>query len=120
MSKILIVDDAKLMRRIIRKTLMQSGEYLIIEAEDGESAIELFKATKPDLVTMDITMNIKNGIDAAREILNLNPCAKIIMVSALGKEESLKQCVRMGVSDFIVKPFSQERVLTAVTNVLNN
>ncbi len=120
MNNILIVDDAKLMRSMIKNILIKSGEYNIMEAEDGESALELYRATHPDLVTLDITMDIKNGVDAAREIFKLNPAAKVIMITALGQEEFLKQCVSLGVSDFIVKPFTRDRILAAVSGALNN
>jgi two-component system chemotaxis response regulator CheY len=117
--KIMIVDDAKLMRGLIKKALSAIPEVLLLEAENGAEGVELYKATKPDLVTMDITMDYKNGVEAAREILQTDPSAKIIMVTALGQENLLKESVDLGVKDFIVKPFSQERLLAAVGKVLN-
>lgn len=118
MSKILIVDDAKLMRNMIKNILIKNGDHQIIEATNGQDAIEVFKAVKPALITMDITMDVKNGVDAAKEILSIDPKAKIIMVTALGQEEFLKECIAMGVNDFIVKPFNEDRVLKAVEKVL--
>ncbi len=119
MRKILIVDDASLMRSMIKGALLsEDKEITVLEAKNGDEAIELYKVTKPDLVTMDITMDIKNGVDAAKEILQLDKNAKIIMITALGQEEYLKECVAMGVKDFIVKPFTKERIIAAVTKTL--
>jgi two-component system, chemotaxis family, chemotaxis protein CheY len=116
--KILIVDDAKLMRSMIKNAVKDLPGILMLEAANGDEAVELFKATKPDLVTMDITMEYKNGVDAAKEILKTDPSAKIIMVTALGQENLLKECIEMGVKDFIVKPFTPDRIKSAVTKVL--
>lgn len=118
MSKILIVDDAKLMRSMIKNILTSEEGNTILEAKDGESAVELYKAIKPDLVTMDITMDLKNGVDAAREILKYDSKAKIVMITALGQEKFLQECVSFGVKDFIVKPFTKERVLSAISKAL--
>lgn len=118
MSKVLIVDDAALMRAMIKNTISSMGDFTIIEAKNGEESIQLYKATQPDLVTMDITMDVKNGVQAAREILSIDPGAKIIMITALGQEHLLKECIAIGVKDFIVKPFTNERVISAITNAL--
>lgn len=119
MCKILVVDDAKLMRSMINKTLAQYSENIVLEAKDGIDAISMYKLMKPDVVTMDITMNCKNGIDAAKEIIEYDPDAKIVMVTALGKENLLKECVRAGVKDYIVKPFTSERLLSALKKALH-
>jgi two-component system chemotaxis response regulator CheY len=116
--KILIVDDAKLMRGIIKKAFEDVPGLTILEAENGDAGVRLYEATKPDLVTMDITMDYKNGVEAAREILRMNPSARIIMVTALGQEGLLKECVALGVADFIVKPFTKDRILTAAGKAL--
>ncbi len=84
MKKILIVDDAKLMRNMIKNMIAQKEDHKFLEASNGEDAVDLYKATKPDLVTMDITMDIKNGVDATKEILKHDPKARIIMITALG------------------------------------
>ena len=118
MSKILIVDDAALMRTMIKNALLSDKKHLILEAKNGDAAVELYKATSPDIVTMDITMDIMNGVDAAKDILNFDKKAKIIMITALGQEQYLKECIGAGVKDFIVKPFTKERVVSAVNTVL--
>jgi two-component system chemotaxis response regulator CheY len=119
MGKILIVDDAKLMRNIIRTALQENGNFKIVEAQNGKDAVILYKKEKPDIVTMDITMEEKNGVDAAKEILEFDPDAKIIMVTSLGQEKLLQECVKAGVSDYIVKPFSKERITSSVLNSLS-
>jgi len=118
-KKILIVDDAKLMRNMLKNILSQHYEYVILEAENGEDAVELYKVAKPIFVTMDITMDIKNGVESAKEILEYDPNAKIIIITALGQDKMLKECIKLGVKDFIVKPFTKERVLSAVSKLLN-
>jgi two-component system, chemotaxis family, chemotaxis protein CheY len=117
--KLLIVDDAKLMRGMIKNAFIDIPDMVMLEAGNGEDAVQLYKATKPDLVTMDITMDLKNGVDAAREILSFDPQARVVMITALGQENLLKECIEMGVKDFIVKPFSKERVLSAISKIMN-
>ena len=115
----MIVDDATLMRTMIKNIINEIGDVTIIEARNGYDSVRLFKATNPDLVTMDITMDVQNGVDAAKEILHYDKTAKIIMVTALGQEPLLRDCIRAGVKDFIVKPFTRERLIAAINNILN-
>ncbi|MDM7925276.1 MAG: response regulator [bacterium] len=118
MGKILIVDDAKLMRNIIRNTVLEGEHHEIVEAQNGEEAVSLYKEHRPDLVTMDITMEQCNGLEAAKRILEFDPHARIIMVTAVGQEKILAECVRAGVSDYIMKPFTKERIASSVSKVL--
>lgn len=118
MYKIMVVDDAKLMRTMIKNVVTELGEISIVEAKNGEESVRLYKASNPDLVTMDITMDVKNGVLAAKEILDYDKNARIIMVTALGQEPLLRDCIKAGVKDFIVKPFTKERLLSAITNIL--
>ena len=113
MKKILIVDDAKLMRNII-KSCLPEDEFVFIEANNGQDAVEQYKQIRPDVVTMDITMDQKNGVDAAREILEFDTNARIIMVTSLGQEKLLGECLEAGVRDYLVKPFTKDRVKSAV------
>ena len=84
-NKILIVDDAAFMRMMIKDTLKKNGYENLLEAADGEIAVQTYKAEKPDLVILDITMPNKNGLDALKEIRQMDPNAKIVMCSAMGK-----------------------------------
>ena len=117
-GKILIVDDAAFMRMMIKDTLKKNGYENLIEAADGELAVQLYKAEKPDLVIMDITMPNKNGLEALKEIKELDPGAKIVMCSAMGQESMVVEAIRNGAKDFIVKPFKADRVLKNVQGIL--
>ncbi|MBN2028915.1 response regulator [bacterium] len=120
MFKMLIVDDAKLMRNIIKNTIFECFQNMkIIEAEDGTQAVEIYQNEKPDLVTMDITMEHKNGLEAAKEILDIDKNAKIVMVTSLGQERMLRECVQLGIRDYIVKPFTKERIHSSISHALD-
>lgn len=118
MSRVLIVDDAKFMRTLVKDALSQAGHEIIGEAENGVEAVEKYKELKPDLVTMDITMREKDGIEASEEILKLDQNARIIMVTALGQEALLARAIKLGVKDFVVKPFPPERLQKAAEKAL--
>ncbi|EJO71563.1 MULTISPECIES: response regulator [Leptospira] len=120
MARILVVDDAKFMRTMVKDALTQTGHEIVGEAENGNIAVEQYKTLKPDLVTMDITMREKDGIEAAQEIFKMDSKAKIIMVTALGQEDLLAKAIKMGVKDFVVKPFSPERLQQAADKALNS
>ncbi|HDP80344.1 MAG TPA: response regulator [Spirochaetes bacterium] len=119
MATILIVDDAKFMRTLVKDALVPRGHEVIGEAENGNQAVELYKKAKPDLVTMDITMREKDGLQAAEEILGFDPSARIIMVTALGQENLLTKAIKIGVKDFVVKPFPPERLQKAAEKALS-
>ena len=118
MAKILIVDDAKFMRTLVKDALVPKGHEIVGEAENGKVAVEIYRKVKPDLVTMDITMREKDGIEAAEEILRMDPSARIIMVTALGQENLLTRAIKIGVKDFVVKPFPPERLQRAAEKAL--
>ena len=118
MAKVLIVDDAKFMRTLVKDALVPAGHEIIGEAENGLEAVELYRRLKPELVTMDITMREKDGIEATEEILKLDPSAKIVMVTALGQENLLTKAIKLGVKDFVVKPFPPERLQKAANKAL--
>lgn len=120
MARILIVDDAKFMRTLVKDAFVPKGHEIVGEAENGNIAVDLYKKLKPDLVTMDITMREKDGIQAAEEILQIDPDAKIIMVTALGQENLLTKAIKLGVKDFVVKPFPPERLQKAAEKALES
>jgi two-component system, chemotaxis family, chemotaxis protein CheY len=113
-KKILIVDDANFIRNIVKKILIPKGYEIAGEATNGIDAVAMYEKLKPDLVTMDITMREKDGLAAAKEILAKNPDARIVMVTALGQEKMLVDTFKIGVKDFVVKPFEPERLISAV------
>jgi two-component system chemotaxis response regulator CheY len=116
--RVLIVDDAKFMRSLVRDALEGVGFEIVGEAENGIQAVSQYKALSPDLVTMDITMREKDGLEASHEILQYDPKAKIIMVTALGQENLLAKAIKMGVKDFVVKPFPPDRLQQAAAKAL--
>lgn len=117
MKKVLIVDDAVFMRKSLRLILEKNGYEVVGEAQNGEEAVIMFKALEPDVVTMDITMPIKNGIDATKEIMEIDGNAKIIIISALGQEAYIKNAIINGAKNFIIKPFKADTVLQVVNSM---
>lgn len=120
MANILIVDDALFMRTMMTKILTENGYNVIGEARDGNEAVEMYKKLNPDLVTLDITMPIKNGIEALREIKQYDQKAKVIMCSAMGQQQMLVKAISLGASDFVVKPFEKDRLLDSINRILND
>ncbi|MDQ0228060.1 response regulator [Metabacillus niabensis] len=118
MARILIVDDAKFMRLTLSNILVKANHEVVGEAENGIEAVKLFEKEVPDLVTMDITMPEKNGIEALKEIKGNFPDAKIIMCSAMGQQKMVVEAIEAGAKDFIIKPFDENRVLEAIDRVL--
>ena len=116
---ILIVDDASFMRMMIKDILTKNGFEVVGEAENGVKAVEKYKELDPELVIMDITMPEMDGIQAVREIKNINQDAKIVMCSAMGQQSMVIEAIQAGAKDFIVKPFQADRVVEAVKKVLS-
>lgn len=117
-AKVLIVDDAVLMRNMLRDILSVPEFEVVGEAKDGVEAVERFNQTRPDIVTMDIVMPVKTGIEATREILEANPNAAIVMCSALGQESLVSEALDAGAMDFLVKPLRAEDVRAVLRKVL--
>lgn len=121
MPKVLIVDDALFMRKMLADILKKEGFEIVGEAENGKEAIDKYHQLKPDLVTIDIVMPKMEEIDgvaAVKEIIKNDPRAKIIMVSAMGQHALVVEAIQAGAKDFIVKPFQPSRVVEAIRRVL--
>lgn len=118
-KRILIVDDAIFMRMKLKDILEKSGFEVVAEAQNGVEAIEKYKQEKPDLVTMDITMPEMDGVTALKAIKQLDPSAKVIMCSAMGQQSMVMDAIQSGASDFIVKPFENDRVIQSINKVIN-
>jgi two-component system chemotaxis response regulator CheY len=118
MSKVLIVDDAAFMRMMLKDILTKNGFEVVGEAANGNEAVEKYDQLSPDLVTMDITMPLCDGIAALKQIVGKDPSAKIIMCSAMGQQAMVIEAIQAGAKDFIVKPFQAERIIEAVKKVL--
>ncbi|WP_430785759.1 response regulator [Virgibacillus flavescens] len=119
MTKVLVVDDAKFMRATLSNMLQLENYEIVGEAENGEEAIELYKSLKPDIVTMDITMPVMNGIEAIKAIIEFDPMAKIVVCSAMGQQKVVVEAIEIGASDFIIKPFDENRVIDTIERVLH-
>lgn len=110
----MIVDDAIFMRMKLKDILEKNGYEVVAEAQNGADAIEKYKAEKPDIVTMDITMPEMNGIEALQKIKKIDPSAKVIMCSAMGQQAMVMEAIQSGALDFIVKPFETDRVIDSI------
>jgi two-component system chemotaxis response regulator CheY len=114
MAKILIVDDAKIMRMSIKNMLNDLGHKVIGEASSGYSAIEEYKRLKPDIVTMDITMpqenDIADGIEAVKQIMAFDKNAKIVMITSHGEQEKVIKAIQSGASNYLLKPIKMDRL----------
>jgi two-component system chemotaxis response regulator CheY len=119
-KKILLVDDAAFMRKVIKDTLSKNGYTELYEAVDGADAVEKYSEINPDLVIMDITMPNMDGLEALKAIRAKDANASIVMCSAMGQESMVMDAVRSGAKDFIVKPFKPDRILKTVTSVLGS
>jgi two-component system chemotaxis response regulator CheY len=118
MARVLVVDDAAFMRKVLTDALAQGGHEVIAEAANGNEAVNRFQELHPDVTTLDITMPEKDGLEALREILASDPSARVVMCSALGQEGKVLESIKLGAKDFVVKPFQAQRVLEAVGKAL--
>lgn len=105
MNRLLIVDDALIMRMKIRDIARSAGWEVVAEAADGEEAVRMFQEHQPDLVTLDMVMPGMDGLGALKAIRQSSPNANVVMVSAINQKEKLRECIENGALDFIVKPF---------------
>jgi two-component system chemotaxis response regulator CheY len=113
-KRIMIVDDAIFMRMKLKDILEKNGYDVVAEAQNGADAIEKYRAERPDIVTMDITMPEMDGIEALKGIKKIDPAAKVIMCSAMGQQAMVMEAIQSGALDFIVKPFETDRVIDSI------
>jgi two-component system, chemotaxis family, chemotaxis protein CheY len=119
MARVLVVDDAAFMRKLLSDALVSGGHEVVGEAGNGAEAVVRYQELRPELTTLDITMPEKDGLAALAEIMAIDPAAKVVMCSALGQENKVLEAVKLGAKDFVVKPFQPARVLEAVSKALN-
>ena len=118
MARVLVVDDAAFMRKMVTDALTAGGHEIVGEAGNGNEAFSQFQALKPDVMTLDITMPEKDGLAALKDILAFDPTAKVVMCSALGQESKVLESIKAGAKDFVVKPFQPERILDAAAKAV--
>ncbi len=119
LGKVLIVDDSRMSRTILRNILEKAGYSIVGEASNGEDAVEAFKKCSPDLVTLDITMPKMDGLEALKQILDYNADARVIMITAAGQQDKLISALKTGAKRFISKPFNEDEILKNVKDVLS-
>jgi two-component system chemotaxis response regulator CheY len=117
-KRILITDDALFMRVTLKNILIANGYEIAAEATNGQEAIEKYAAVHPDLVLMDITMPLMDGITATRAIKAGDPAANVIMCTAMGQKNMVIEAIQAGAKDFIVKPFQPDRVLDSIKKLI--
>lgn len=118
MARILIVDDSKTSRKILRGILQECGHEVIDEAENGEIGYIKYQELNPDIVTMDITMPKMDGIECLKRIRSYNPNAKVVMITAAGQKDKMIEAVKSGVAEFLTKPFEKDAIAHAIENVI--
>ena len=118
--RVLVVDDSMFIAKQLGQIFTSEGFEVAATAADGSQGVEKYKELHPniDLVTMDITMPVMDGVSALEKILEFDKNASVIMVSALGKEDVVKKCLLMGAKSYIVKPLDRKKVLERVVSVL--
>ncbi|HLA83156.1 MAG TPA: response regulator [Thermoguttaceae bacterium] len=119
-KRLLVVDDALIIREIIKDAVTNSGWEIAGEAANGQEAVEQYQALQPDAVTLDLVMPEYDGLHALRGILDVDPSAKVVVVSALDQKDILKQAFRLGATDFVVKPFNNDALVQTLETVFAN
>ena len=123
MSTVLVIDDASIMRMVMKDILLRYCKYEkfnIHEASDGHEALSKYARVKPDVVLCDISMPGMNGIDVVRALIEKDPNAKIIMITASNDEADVVECIKAGAKDYIIKPPKPERVMLAIKRISDN
>jgi len=117
-KKIMLVDDAAFMRMMIKDTLQKNGYTEVVEAGNGEQAVNNYVVEKPDLILMDITMPVMDGLEALKKLKEMDSNVKVVMCSAMGQETMVVDALKLGAKDFIVKPFKPDRIMKTVNSIL--
>jgi two-component system, chemotaxis family, chemotaxis protein CheY len=121
MATILIVDDSKFMRLTLKNLIERKsgGRHVVVgEAEDDITALQKYKELKPDLVTMDIILPSNGGLKAVTEIVQLDPAANILVVSAMGQEKIIEEAMRLGAKGFVIKPVNPDKLLASIDAIV--
>ena len=117
MSRRLIVDDSRTSRKILRNILEEAGHSIVGEAMDGQDGISKYKDIRPDIITLDITMPVMDGLETLKNIKQEDPEAKVIMVTAAGQQNKMIDAIKLGASEFVTKPFEAEEIIKMVNKL---
>lgn len=120
MTKVLIVDDSRTSRKILKNILEAHDFEVIGEAVNGEEGVKLFKELKPEVTTLDITMPVMDGVAALKEIMAVDSKAKVIMVTAAGQQNNVVDAIKTGASEFVTKPFDEDVIVEVLKRVSGN
>ena len=118
MAKILIVDDSRTSRKMLRSILESNGHEILDEAVNGQDGVQKFQALRPDVITLDITMPIVDGVEALKMIKALDGDAKVVMVTAAGQKNQMIDCIKAGANEFLNKPFDQQEILDVIAKMV--
>ncbi len=118
MAKLMIVDDSNFMRATLRKALEAAGHEIVAEADNGEDAVAFYAKHRPDCTTMDIVMPNGNGIEALTKIIDFDPDARVVIITALGHEPMIRKALAAGAMSFVIKPAEEDEILEAVDSAL--
>lgn len=119
MANILIIDDSKTSRKILRNLLETKGHVIVGEAVNGEDGVEQFKVLRPDLTTLDITMPVLDGIEALKLIMNEDENAKVVMVTAAGQKNKMVDALKHGAAEYISKPFEPDQITSIISKLID-
>lgn len=117
MSTVMIVDDSKTSRSMLRNILVEHGYEVVAEAENGQEGYEKYCELRPDFVTLDITMPIMDGIETLVKIKEYDPDAKVIMVTAAGQKGKMLDAIKLGAVEFVTKPFETNQIINIIESI---
>jgi two-component system, chemotaxis family, chemotaxis protein CheY len=117
-KRILLVDDSPIIHSLLRRSLENNGYEVCGDAKNGKEGVDMFNSLSPDLIFMDITMPVMDGLEAAKCIKEQNPQQKIIMLSAMGDEEIMAQAKNIGIDIFLKKPFDDYKIVSAIAKLV--
>lgn len=117
-GRIMIVDDSALIRKMLRALVETNGYTVVAEATNGQEAVDMYESVKPDLVTLDITMPVMDGVTALKEIKAMDPKSKVLMITAAGQQDKVVEALKSGAEQFIMKPFKEDEVIKNLESTL--
>ncbi len=117
MRTVIIIDDSKTSRNLLKDMLVEHGYEVLAEAADGQEGYEKYCELKPDLVTLDITMPVMDGIETLTKIKDYDPAAKIVMVTAAGQKDKMMDAIKLGAVEFVTKPFETNQIISIIESI---